>query len=342
MAKTMFDAGLMTSSEAWRTIRSLRADPPSRVSESLKDRGRRRVWHAGLEQAQQQFDAAASVGYDSRPLNLFYGLSQAGRAVAAGSHRLSRRATWQASGHGINFSEGRVRSNGLWDSVSEMAPTSNDLFSVVGAALGRPVGRGRAAVGALVSQLPEFQYEFGVIGEELPALSLHGIYAQVTQLPLPAGLEVTLPGVKLTSETTALEVSRMSERYPALVGLPPWIGPDGAVVGSTGTGTVTLQVDDRERLAFDGTWFKPVGMRRYRRHSFIFPSIAGLDEELHPLQSWWLVLHALSILARYAPDVWTQMLTISESRDASRIEFLLDTALSAVPELIAEVLDEEV
>ncbi|OIH94367.1 hypothetical protein BIU90_04260 [Curtobacterium sp. MCBA15_001] len=225
--------------------------------------------------------------------------------------------------------------------MSKVVPTNDDLFSVVGAALGYPVGGGGAAVGALVSQLPEFQYEFGVVGGELPALSLHGISAQVPQLPPPAGLDVTLPGVTLTSETTADEISRVSERYPALGGLPPWIGSDGTVLGSVGTGTVILQVDDRERLAFDGAWFKPVGMRRYRRHSFIFPRIAGLDEELHPLQSWWLVLHALSILTRYAPDVRTQMLTISESRDASRIEFLLDTALSAVPELIAEVIDEE-
>jgi hypothetical protein len=341
MAKTMFDAGLMTSAESWRTIRSLRADPPARFEESLGDRDRRRVWHAGLEQAQQQFDAAASVGYDSRPLNLFYGLSQAGRAIAAGSHRLPGRSMWRAQGHSLRFSEGGVRNNGLWGSVSKVEPSGNDLFSTVGLALGHPLDGGRTTIGALASQLPDFQYEFGVVGEEIPALTVHGIYAQAAQLPLPVGLDVTLPGVTLTSATGADEISRVSERYPALDGLEPWIDSDGTILGSQGTGSVTLQVVDREKLVFDGTWFKPVGMRRYRRHSFAFPSLAGLDKELHPLQSWWLVLHALSILARYAPEVWTRLLSISESRDASRVEFLLDSALSAVPELIAEVLYEE-
>ncbi|MGH3799867.1 MAG: YaaC family protein [Pseudonocardiaceae bacterium] len=42
------------------------------------------TFRSALEQAEQQFRAAASVDYDSRALNLYYGVSQAGRAVAAG------------------------------------------------------------------------------------------------------------------------------------------------------------------------------------------------------------------------------------------------------------------
>ena len=49
--------------------------------------------------------------------------------------------------------------------------------------------------------------------------------------------------------------------------------------------------------------------------------------------AWWLVLYALSMLARYAPSKWTEALSISESPIASRIEFLLDAAVEAVPEL---------
>jgi hypothetical protein len=41
---------------------------------------RRLIFAAALEQAEQQFLAAAAIGVQSRPLNLFYGLSQAGRA----------------------------------------------------------------------------------------------------------------------------------------------------------------------------------------------------------------------------------------------------------------------
>ncbi|WP_043509027.1 YaaC family protein [Georgenia sp. SUBG003] len=50
--------------------------------------------------------------------------------------------------------------------------------------------------------------------------------------------------------------------------------------------------------------------------------------------SWWTVLYALSMLARYAPSRWTETLTLADSQIASRIEFLLDSAIDAVPELL--------
>ncbi|WP_418606625.1 YaaC family protein [Georgenia sp. SUBG003] len=55
---------------------------------------------------------------------------------------------------------------------------------------------------------------------------------------------------------------------------------------------------------------------------------------LRPLMSWWTVLYALSMLARYAPSRWTETLTLADSQIASRIEFLLDSAIDAVPELL--------
>lgn len=50
--------------------------------------------------------------------------------------------------------------------------------------------------------------------------------------------------------------------------------------------------------------------------------------------SWWCVLYALSMLARYAPSKWTETLSLADSPIASRIEFLLDSAIDAVPELL--------
>jgi hypothetical protein len=40
------------------------------------------MYAASLEQAEQQFHAAAQVTTESRAINLFYGVSQAGRAIA--------------------------------------------------------------------------------------------------------------------------------------------------------------------------------------------------------------------------------------------------------------------
>jgi hypothetical protein len=63
----------------WGRLRATRWDPPGAASESAE---RRRTCFA-LEQAEQMFRAAAGVGPATRPLLVFYGLSQAGRAIAA-------------------------------------------------------------------------------------------------------------------------------------------------------------------------------------------------------------------------------------------------------------------
>jgi len=106
--KYAFDSGRWSAAESWRTIRTVRAEPPAAIAPTLKGE-RRVVFQAALEQAQQQLTAAAAVGYESRALNLFYGLSQAGRAVAAASDRLGPRLAddnlkrWQSTGHGLSF-----------------------------------------------------------------------------------------------------------------------------------------------------------------------------------------------------------------------------------------------
>jgi hypothetical protein len=74
---TLWDQGRRDRHEAWRRIRVLRSAPPALVR---GDRGP--LYSAALEQAQQQFSAAERVAVESRAINLFYGLSQAGRALA--------------------------------------------------------------------------------------------------------------------------------------------------------------------------------------------------------------------------------------------------------------------
>lgn len=104
MAKTWFSIGLSEPAESWRTIRSLRADPPARIRDVLDgEKSRRTTFQMSLEQAQQQFRAASAIGYESRPLNLYYGIAQAGRALAAasatlgGHHKSTAQQVWQAS-----------------------------------------------------------------------------------------------------------------------------------------------------------------------------------------------------------------------------------------------------
>lgn len=65
---------------AWRYLRAMRANPPGAAG---GNQARRATFAASLEQSEQLFDAAAGAGVMTKPLQLFYGLSQAGRAIAA-------------------------------------------------------------------------------------------------------------------------------------------------------------------------------------------------------------------------------------------------------------------
>src|SRR4051812_39627121 len=80
--------------EAWRSIRALRAAPPLLA----RDGERRAVFSAALQQSEELFAAAAKAGPASKPLPLFYALSQAGRAIAA-AHNAAE--TWRIAGHGL-------------------------------------------------------------------------------------------------------------------------------------------------------------------------------------------------------------------------------------------------
>ena len=56
----------------------------------------------------------------------------------------------------------------------------------------------------------------------------------------------------------------------------------------------------------------------------------------HPLVVWWAILFALSMLARYEPDRWTQHTSVASSPEAVPVENLLTSAMSAVPETLLQ------
>lgn len=75
---------------SWRAIRSLRADSPRRAGGA-----RQATFVMALEPAEELFTAAAAKQKQRRAVPLFYGLSQAGRALLAWIHRLSHLTSGQ-------------------------------------------------------------------------------------------------------------------------------------------------------------------------------------------------------------------------------------------------------
>lgn len=80
----------------WREIRALRSHPLGRAGKG----DRKRVFGSALVQAEQLLTAAGAAGYASRPILLFYGLSQAGRAIAA-AWTAADNDSYRLNGHGI-------------------------------------------------------------------------------------------------------------------------------------------------------------------------------------------------------------------------------------------------
>jgi hypothetical protein len=95
--QTWNELGTTPPPRAWQMLRSLRHDPPGWAR-----KGERKVtFGAALEQAEQLFSAARLVTPAAGPILLFYGLSQAGRAVAAAAAGRENANRWRLNGHGI-------------------------------------------------------------------------------------------------------------------------------------------------------------------------------------------------------------------------------------------------
>ncbi|HYA45461.1 MAG TPA: YaaC family protein, partial [Acidimicrobiales bacterium] len=72
-----------------------------------------------------------------------------------------------------------------------------------------------------------------------------------------------------------------------------------------------------------------------RTSGVVLPAVGGNTEAQDLLVAWWLVLYSFSMLARYYPKEWTEMLDVDASRLAVPLEHLLSVAHSKIPALIA-------
>ncbi len=328
----------------WWDIRSLRANPPAAGGFPT----RKPTFSAALEQCEQLFLAAATVGYAARPLPLFYALSQAGRAIVA-AFELSE-DNWQLKGHGIG-SVG-LDSDRLWD--VEQQDQRSGSFVRVAEVLKSPSLPKRTRLGDLWSNLPGLAgrqpadaYRARVLRVEREILigpeTFGGpnVYATSVQLS-SAWLYGVDPAVEF-SDDPKRELREHLALYPTLTGYEADLAADrpvrfhpAAVAGELGVRLTwladgMLEEHRAERIArmcqptVDGSLW-------------VAPAVAGNDRPLHPLMAWWAVLHALSMLARYEPAAWDRHRDIDGSIDAAAVEALLDQALIEVPELVLHVL----
>jgi len=346
LGKTWADLEATPREVSWRAIRSLRADPPGHA------RGSRQATFAmALEQAEQLFTAAAAIDPAARPLPLFYGLSQAGRALVAAR---TLGDPWKSSSHGI----GEARENGATTTVAdfkiEPRAGKTGAFTLVAGALASSALPGPTRLGDLWPLLPDTQrFELPNSGpRRLLNIQVNGyrsdnapISAEISGLPSDLGIErrpdddPSAPRADWAEEEQ--RVRDFLSNYPGLKGYKFGTGGGQPIAFrpmDDGTAIVAIHWPNDSKDSSTPEQLSKRVATSYMGHTNAYPCLDASGQPIHPLVVWWATLFGLSILARYEPETWGRAIDINTSHEAVAIEHTLNAALDSVPELLNRVL----
>ncbi|MFE6459318.1 YaaC family protein [Streptomyces cinereoruber] len=341
---TYLDQTYPETAAVWRALRELRSNPPGYASTGA----RQKLFSAALEQSDQLFTAAASVGPASRPLVLFYGLSQAGRAVAACAPVPADKC--RLNGHGIaaaNMDQSDLGSV----TVKDKGAHGTQSFTQVAAMLGSrslPEEARLADVWASISEVSLWPLQSTTRPQLSVSRETHQVDANTLQA-MVSGLPGNLQDHAGPQDREQAVHAWLAD-YPSLAGYR--FRSTGAVPDSGPESCDAMQGTIGCRLVWDVVGGEDAAERRFEEIApwkgrslsgstrVIHARFGGDDREIHPLLAWWAVLYTLSMLARYQPGQRTVQIDVNRSKDAVALEYLLDSALAAVPELILAAIDE--
>lgn len=320
-------------------IRSLRFNPPGYAGTGV----RARIFDAALEQAEQLFRAAESAGPQSRPILLFYGLSQTGRALCAVATNVANKDV-QLTGHGIGVEDLAVANNvPLADLVVQPHAGS---FRQVAAALNASDYSGTARLGDLWAMLPDSD-RFPLPGTTpnrpliLSETLVSGGRACFEVQPLPGGLQYRPDTPRLAAQGDENEWRAERQRVTAYLADYPLLNQFD-FINSNGPAQLRLIGDGLLSVAV--CWSIPPGENAkdvldshsvtYLGDALAFPRVGDSPHPAHPILLWWAILFTLSMLARYQPDAWAKYVNVSKNSAAVPVEDLLNRALNVLPETI--------
>ncbi len=323
--------------EVWSRLRNTRATPPGRATAT---NSRRRTFAAAMEQFEELMRAAEQVGTASRPLPLFYALSQAGRAVAA-AHAGE---PWLLRGHGLQLKgEGRP----LLDRYVSPEGGAATSFRRVAETTGSGVLRDPVTISALCASLPDMAGVAELCGAKPRALFVQPIAQSVgpvlTMSPDVDAVVVNLPADIAAAEDTAAVLTEHLQHYPSAAGwaLPehPRLSPPREGWGATAVlrWRVSSEVQSPNEPDRQARMLEVAPQYRYSDRQWCRPAVAA-GILVSPLMTWWALLYALSILARYEPAEWMGSLDVDKNPLAVPLEMVLQDALEVVPHLVLDAL----
>jgi hypothetical protein len=324
-------------------IRTLRASPPGRAQRG----DRKSTFNASLEQSEQLFEAAANVGVASRPILIFYGLSQAARAIAAASSVDNN--SYRFNSHGIKAKGTQgVMGSGVAGVEVQAKPGA---FSQVSTILGSAQSQNNVSLGDIWGLLPEAErFPLVNMGSLSPVVASpadpHLVRVQNAIINI-FGLPVTL-GYRLDLDTSVphddvagyreetAKIRAYLDQFPALKDLSFYHGVDNVQVRYHGRDALSFLMTCENRNYAPEKEILTSRVVCYRGLDLAFPSVPGneVGGAYHPFMIWWAILYCLSMLARYEPNSWIKIIDVSASQDAVAVENILKEALAAIPELI--------
>lgn len=300
-----------------RNLRGSRSNPPGRAS---ADPERRSIYTSALQQFEELLQASRASGSASRPLPLFYALSQGVRALVA-----ARGEQPVVRGHGL----GQHNAAAAVDSqVLRLALRKHDngAFNALLDVMRAPAVPGPVQVGAAwaalpgAGALPKSSWE----PDWRPALEL-SVLSGPHASEIRIGLYGWAANPLLADENVLADMSRTYPSLPhgvndALEASSPELGPGHW----------------RAHLAWDRTdgELDEVVPLAHGDQRYLQPRIPGADGPLPPIVLWWIVLQGLSLVARYMPEVWAAALQVDDSDQAVPLEWILETALDRLPGLL--------
>jgi hypothetical protein len=320
--------------ETFFFIRRTRATPPGHAGEQE----RRGTYGTALEQFEELMNAASDASPAVRPLPLFYALSQAGRAIAAAYIP----DDWRLYGHGLSCPDLDVEDpltipikltkpdpkKGVVDSFRRVSDATNSEIPKQDLSLGE-VWAALPESGDLLRQTPGFD-------NWLPSLLAVPEEPGTSPLFPWARVPIRLVGLaSLTAEVIEQRLGRYAHaktlHIESIQGIPQVFEET-----TYGAGLRIYWPSDSPDMEGRRTTLNRVVPTAFGGFRWLRPTMA--DAVMNDPMIWWLLLFALSMLARYEPAGWVAALDLDRPLGASLIR-LLDEAVEAIPELVLRELD---
>lgn len=325
MPLNLFSDDWSVARQGLRSLRSFRTP-------SVQSGSRASTFRTCLAQAEELWASADAVSTVASPILRYYAAMQAAQALIAASPLGN--AEWRPrASHGVSVIVPEIGSLNF-DDIRISAVGADGTAQVLSRALGSPLLREQASLLDLVAALPT--QSLLSPHREAPAMALvvlfNGADPEIIIEGVPPSLAGTVerPGVDGEPNFDIGVLRGFLNRYPSLSKLSD---PKLAIVhhGATPAEPDGLSLTwPRGAHPHASRWHELVDVWTWAGPNHIpdrgvaLPSVAANEEAQHPFVTWYLVLFAFSILARYHSARWRHVLDVEKNREAVLLERLID------------------